>query len=317
MGKRVVVGGTFDHLHVGHEKLLRKALEQSGGGETTIGLVSDEMLNRWKPEVQMSYNERKKALEKFLAPYEGWSIVEINDPYAKAVEEDFDCLVVSYETKKRGEKINRMREERGKKSLELIEVKPVLAEDLLPVSSSRIRDGEINEIGKRSTPVKIHLGSENNVKREAVKEALQDYFDFEMDCSKPEVVKEQPFNQEIVQGARKRAEVPEGYDYGIGVESGILETEGGPFSLEYVVIKDKFDFSSTGQGPGFLIPEEWIGQLKDGVTLASRLKIVFGEKVGDIGAIGLLTRGRVKRKDCIKTACLSAMIPRLNAEIYY
>ncbi|MEF8873300.1 MAG: pantetheine-phosphate adenylyltransferase [Candidatus Thermoplasmatota archaeon] len=317
MSKKVVLGGTFDHIHIGHEKLLRRALKESEGGKTIIGLVSDEMLEDWKPEVQRPYDERRKALERFLAPYEGWSIVEINDPYEKAVEEDFDSLVVSYETKERGEKVNRMREERGKEPLELIEVKPVLAEDLLPVSSSRIREGEINEMGERSTPVKVHLGSESDVKKEGVSEALEEHFDFELDCRKPKSVKDQPFNREIVEGARKRVEIPEGYDYGIGVESGILEIEGGPFSLEYVVIEDKFGFTSTAHGPGFPIPDAWVGELKEGGTLASRLKIALGERGEEVGAIGLLTQGRVERKDCIKTACFNAMIPRLNAEIYY
>ncbi|MFW5907251.1 MAG: pantetheine-phosphate adenylyltransferase [Candidatus Natronoplasma sp.] len=317
MGKKVVVGGTFDHLHRGHEKLLKKAVRESEGGRLTIGLVSDEMLEERKPEAERSYGQRKEELEKFLDPYENWSIEEINDPYQKAVEGDFDCLVVSYETKKRGEEINRMREEKGKPPLELVEVKPVLAEDLLPINSTRIRKGEINREGERDSSVKLHLGSKNEVKKEAVEEVFSDYFDFELECAEVEGVEDQPFNEEIVRGARKRAEVPEGFDYGIGIESGILETEGGPFSLEYVVIKDKLGFSSTAHGPGFPTPKSWVEDMKKGVTLGRKLRVVFEESRESIGAVGLLTNGRVKRKDCIKSACHSAMIPRLNADLYY
>jgi len=313
MTKKVIVGGTFDHLHLGHEKLLRTALSK---GETTIGLVSDEMLKEWKPEVENSYEERKKELETFLSSYEDWSIVEINDPFKKAVEGDFDILVVSYETRERGEKINEMRKEKNKKALELIEVDPVLAEDLLPISSTRIREGNIDKEGRRLKPVRVYLGSDNLVKKESVKEALSEYFDLELVSGKVEGVKKQPFNEEIIRGARKRAEVPEGFDYGVGVESGIVQTEEQVFSLEYVVIKDRFGFTSTGHGPGFPIPERWAGELKSGTTLGKKMKIIFEDRSEEIGAVDLLTDGQVTREDCIKSACFMAMIPRLKAELY-
>jgi len=314
MTKKVIVGGTFDHVHLGHEKLLRTALAE---GETTIGLVSDEMLEEWKPEVKRSYEERKENLERFLYPYDGWSIVEINDPFKKAVEGDFDVLVVSYETKERGEKINQMRKERNKEALELIEVEPVLAEDLLPISSTRIRKGDIDKEGKRLKPVRVYLGSQNPVKEESVREALSEYFDLELVSGEVEGIKKQPFNEEIIRGAKKRAEVPEGFDYGIGVESGIVQTEEKLFSLEYVVIKDRFGFTSTGHGPGFPIPKRWVEELKRGMTLGEKMRVIFEDPAEKIGAVGLLTNGKVKRQDCIKSACSMAMIPRLKAEIYH
>ncbi len=313
MTKKVIVGGTFDHIHLGHEKLLRRALEE---GETTVGLVSDEMLEEWKPEALHSYEARKKNLENFLSIYDDWSIVEINDPYKKAVEGNFEVLVVSYETEERGEKINEMRKEKGKEPLEIVKIEPVLAEDLLPISSTRIREGEIDEEGNRITAVKVHLGSVNELKKESVKEVLSEYFKFELELEPIKGLKEQPFNEEIIKGAKKRAKVPEGFDYGIGVESGIVETENGPFSLEYVVIEDKCGYRSMGHGPGFPIPDHWLEELKNGITLGSKMKVVFEEGAEKTGAINLLTDGKVERKECIKSACYNAMIPRLNAEIY-
>ncbi|MEF8832394.1 MAG: pantetheine-phosphate adenylyltransferase [Candidatus Thermoplasmatota archaeon] len=313
MTKKVIVGGTFDHIHLGHERLLRTALAE---GETTIGLVSDEMLEDWKPEVENSYEERKKKLEKFLIPYDGWSIKKINDPFKKAVEGDFDVLGVSYETKERGEEINEMRKERNKEPLELIEVEPVLAKDLLPISSTRIRQGDINEEGDRLRPVRVYLGSENPVKKRGVREALSDYFDLEMVCEEIEGVEEQPFNEDIIKGAKKRAKVPEDFDYGVGVESGIVQTEDQSISLEYVAIKDRFGFTSTGHGPGFPIPEGWINELKSGVALGKKMKAIFENRSEKIGAVGLLTEGQVDREDCIKSACFMAMIPRLKSELY-
>ncbi len=314
MSKKVIVGGTFDHVHLGHEKLLRRALDE---GSTTVGLVSDEMLEGWKPEAVHSYEVRKKNLENFLSIYDDWSIVKIDDPYEKAVEGDFDTLVVSYETEERGKKINEMRKEKGKEPLELIKVEPVLAEDLLPISSTRIRKGKIDEEGNRISPVKAYLGSENELKKKSVKEVLSEYFEFELECGEIKDLKEQPLNDEIIKGARKRAKVPEGFDYGIGVESGIVETENGPFSLEYAVIEDKWGWRSMGHGPGFPIPEQWLNELKSGITLGGKMKMIFEEGSEKSGAVDLLTGGKVERKECIKSACHNAMIPRLNAEIYH
>lgn len=314
MTKKVIVGGTFDHIHLGHEELLRTALAE---GKTTIGLVSDKMLKDWKPEVERSYQERKKNLERFLTPYDGWSIVKIDDPFKKAVEGDFDILVVSFETRERGERINEMRKEKNKEPLELIEVDPVLGEDFLPISSTRIREGVIDEQGRRLKPVQIHLGSKNPVKERSVREALSEYFEIELISDEIDGVKEQPFNEDIIQGAEKRATVPEGFDYGIGVESGIVQTEKQSFSIEYVTIKDRFDFTTTGHGPGFTIPEGWVEELKSGMTLGEKMKVIFEDPaVEKIGAVGLLTDEQVERKDCIKSACFMAMIPRLKKEIY-
>ncbi|MBS3817608.1 MAG: pantetheine-phosphate adenylyltransferase [Candidatus Thermoplasmatota archaeon] len=316
MPKEVIVGGTFDNLHLGHQKLLRKAVKE---GRAIIGLVSDEMLEEWKPGVENSFEERKRELKNFLSAYEGWSIVEIDDPFGMAVENDFDTLVVSYETRERGEKINELRKEKGRDPLEIIEVKPVLADDLLPIKSTRIREGEIDREGKRSSAVKVHLGSENPVKEESAREVLSEYFRLEMVTEKTEGLSEQPFDEEIIEGARKRAEVPDDFDYGVGIESGIVETDSGTFSLEYVVIKDKFGFTSMGHGPGFPVPEDWVRDLKGGIKLGRKIEVVFEEEENKekMGAVGLLTQGKVERKDCISSACYNAMIPRLNAEIYY
>ena len=313
MAKKVIVGGTFDHVHLGHEKLLRTALEK---GDTTIGLVSDEMLEEWKPQVSNSYEEREKKLKSFLVNYENWSIEKIDDPHSKAVEGDFDVLVVSYETRERGEEINEMRKKRGKEPLELVEVKPVLAEDLLPLKSTRIRQGEVNEAGERISPVKVHLGSENPVKKKVTKEYLSDLFQFEMVCKGIEGIEEQPFGEDIIRNAKERAKVLEGFDYGIGIESGIIRTEEQAFSLEYVVIKDKMGFTSMGHGPGFPIPEDWVEEIKKGMTLGEKVRVIFGDDDEDLGAVGLLTDAEVKREDCIRSAFSMAMIPRLKAEIY-
>lgn len=315
MDEKVILGGTFDHVHIGHQRFLETALEI---GETTVCLVSDEMLKKWKPEVINSYKERKRKLEAFLFRFDqDWRIIPISDPYKEAVEGEYDVLVVSYDTKERGKEINEKRKEKGKEPLEMKTVKPVLADDLLPVNSSRIREGEINEVGERLKPVKVKVGSKNDVKIEVVEEVFSDYFDVEIKSKKIKNLPDQPFNDEIIRSAKKRAEVSEGYDYGVGIESGIITTEDRIFSVEYAYVRDKYGYESTGHGPGFPVPKNWRNDLKKNIKLSDKIKVYFEDYSNESGSIGLLTDNKIKRRDCIKNALLSAMIPRLNSDIYF
>jgi|Deesub1362A_J573_1020465.scaffolds.fasta_scaffold00057_18 pantetheine-phosphate adenylyltransferase len=140
--KKVVVGGSFDHLHKGHKALLEKAFEL--GEKVIIGLTSDEMVN--KP--LQPYGHRKKRLEEYLSNF-NYELIKLNDPYGIAVEDpEVDAIVVSEETLERAKEINQMRNEKGLKRLEVIVVPIVLAEDGKPISSTRIRKGEINADGE-------------------------------------------------------------------------------------------------------------------------------------------------------------------------
>jgi len=145
---RVAVGGTFNPLHDGHIALLKKAVELSRGGELLIGLTSDEMTRKKDHEVD-DYQTRYEDVMKFIKtlgiiP----TIVRLDDPYGPTIREDFDYLVVSPETHSSGLKINMIRSERNLKQLNIVLVDCVLADDGLPISSTRIWKGEIDGHGK-------------------------------------------------------------------------------------------------------------------------------------------------------------------------
>lgn len=148
--KKVAVGGTFDYLHNGHVAILSKAFEV--GERVTVGIASDHM-NLRKDSVGISpLEERRKALIDFLRS-KGWDkrakVVVITDPFGPAIEDDeLEAIVVSEETRPRAEEINRIRISRRLKPLEIIQIPWVLAEDETPISSIRIRYGEMDIHGK-------------------------------------------------------------------------------------------------------------------------------------------------------------------------
>lgn len=140
--KNVCIGGTFDIIHKGHKALIDKAFEI--GEQVFIGLTSDKMLGK---KVK-SYKERKKQLQNYLKSKNyNAKIVQINNIYGKTLEKDFSAIVVSPETEKIAKEINELRKAKGKKRMEIILVNYVLANDGKPISSTRVRKGEIDENG--------------------------------------------------------------------------------------------------------------------------------------------------------------------------
>ncbi|MEM4699804.1 MAG: phosphopantetheine adenylyltransferase [Candidatus Nezhaarchaeales archaeon] len=155
---RVAVGGTFDRLHQGHKALLEKAF--SVGREVLIGVSSDQMAKSKRACGVASFEERVARLINFIRE-RGWldraCIMKIESPEGVLLEDpSIEALVVSEETLERGLDINRRRAERGLPPYKLEVVSMVLAEDGRPISSSRIRAGEIDEEGRlrRSRPSK-------------------------------------------------------------------------------------------------------------------------------------------------------------------
>ncbi|SNQ60334.1 phosphopantetheine adenylyltransferase [Candidatus Methanoperedens nitratireducens] len=144
----VVVGGTFDPLHDGHRALLKKACELSNGGGLLIGLTSDRMAKNKSHKVD-DYRTRYNAIME-LTSAQGIKpeIIKLDDPYGPTLRDDFDYIVVSPETYPTALRINEIREENGMRPIEIVLVDYILADDGLPISSSRISRGEIDEHGR-------------------------------------------------------------------------------------------------------------------------------------------------------------------------
>ena len=148
MFNKVVVGGTFNTLHKGHEAILNIAFKI--GKSVVIGLTSDEFANRFRSFETFSYEKRKKDLIKFIEKFgKEYSVIEINDSYGIAtIDPEIDCIVVSEETLLRAEEINAIRIKKGLMKLIIVVVPIVFADDGKAISGDRISNGEIDPCGK-------------------------------------------------------------------------------------------------------------------------------------------------------------------------
>ena len=147
--KEVIAAGTFDRFHTGHKLFLLSGIEKSE--KLLVGITSEKYLKKWKPTNNidiLSFQERLKKLKEFLSKFSSdYELFKINDPIGPAVKKG-EGIMVSKNTQKRAEEINKYREKKGIKKLKIIKVKMAQAEDGKEISSSQIRKGGIDENGR-------------------------------------------------------------------------------------------------------------------------------------------------------------------------
>ena len=144
---KIVFAGTFDRLHEGHKHLLRNCFKL--GKMVAIGLTSDEMISKHKPDANIdTFDQRKKAIESFLSQEcdcDRFEIFKIDTVEGGGdTMEELDALLVSDEISvvENAFRINDLRETNGLHRFHIIVVPRVRTEDGIPLSSSRIRKGE-------------------------------------------------------------------------------------------------------------------------------------------------------------------------------
>jgi pantetheine-phosphate adenylyltransferase len=146
--KEVMCGGSFDHFHVGHKFFLLTAFEH--GKNVTVGITSDDFLRKKIGTTNaFPYEKRKKDVIEFLQEFgliKRSKIVMLKDMFGPALKRG-EALLVTEDTFKNGKKLNKIRRKIGKKPLILLKINKILAADGKPISSSRIRNGEIDREG--------------------------------------------------------------------------------------------------------------------------------------------------------------------------
>jgi len=152
--KMVATGGTFDHLHMGHAALLARSFDI--GDAVVIGVTSDAFARKEGKNPDQSYADRVRTLRAFIHnnfPGRKYVIAKLDDFFGPGIAApDVRAIVVSKETAKRVSIANALREEKGYPPLDTVVVDFVLAEDAKPISSTRIRRGEIDAKGRLRRP---------------------------------------------------------------------------------------------------------------------------------------------------------------------
>lgn len=303
---KVCLGGTFSIIHAGHEALLRRAFQI--GDEVIIGLTSDEMVRRRGKNVP-PYEERKQHLQQFVqrVSTRKVEIVPLDDEYGPAAKGACNAIVVSPETAAIAAQINDIRRSNDLSPLRIITVPYVLADDGIPISSSRINDGEI-ENGHRIVPLHVSVGTSNEVKRATAQTAFQHSFDhLDIRCTAtPVKTTACPGGKNVWEGALCQAEGSLGNDdYGVGIEAGIIEQQDVAMVEHVCTLVDKAGYLTWGRAPAFQIPPG----LRENFT---------GKSIGNLvpddeeSLAAYLSNGNIRRKHLVREAITAALLPRLR-----
>ena len=149
--KLVALGGTFDTLHAGHRQLLSEAFKL--GDVVLIGVTSDRFVATLDKKHQVRpFSSRVRGLNRFLTTHRWLSrarVTALREPYGpSAKRKKLQALIVSKGTLASGQRLNQLRRRSSLQPLDLHIVDLLKAADGKPISTTRIRNAEIDPQGR-------------------------------------------------------------------------------------------------------------------------------------------------------------------------
>lgn len=174
--------------------------------------------------------------------------------------------------------------------------------------------------------LKIVVGSKNPVKINATSNILSKiYGDIEVTSKDADSgVPDQPFGlDQTIKGAVNRAKdaYSDEFDLSVGIESGLMETPNsitGYIDLQWCAIFDG-DKITVGVSSGFEYPPEVVEEVLNGFEVGDVMDRITG--ITDLGtkkgAVSHLSRDMLNRTENTEQCVLTAMIPRMNENIYF
>jgi pantetheine-phosphate adenylyltransferase len=145
----VAMGGTFDVIHKGHITLLSEAFSISA--KVIIGLTSNEWASKKGKDLLNDFDKRLEKLVKVIEknfPNTSFEISKLDNDFGPAVlEKKVQALVVSDETSNQGEVLNLLRKQKNLPPVDVVVVPMVLAKDGNKISTTRIKNQEIDYDG--------------------------------------------------------------------------------------------------------------------------------------------------------------------------
>ena len=145
----VAMGGTFDIIHRGHLTLLSNAFDISD--KVIIGLTSDELAAKKGKVTINKYDQRFENLTSVISkefPNASFEISKLDNDFGPAVlEKEVEALIVSDETSSQGNILNELRVKKNLPPVKVITVPMSLAKDGTRISTTRIKNSEIDADG--------------------------------------------------------------------------------------------------------------------------------------------------------------------------
>ena len=145
----VAIGGTFDIIHKGQLTLLSNAFAISD--KVIIGITSDEFATK-KGKIPINkYDRRFENLTSVISkefPNSLFQISKLENDFGPAVlEKEVEALIVSDETSPQGNILNQLRAEKKIPPVQIVVVPMFLATDGVRISTTRIKNSEIDTDG--------------------------------------------------------------------------------------------------------------------------------------------------------------------------
>lgn len=151
MYKHAALGGTFDHFHNGHKRIIDFAFHVAD--KVSIGIVKQKLLEK-KPfqEVIEPFETRKENVLSYVRTahdLDKTELLQLTDMYGSTLtDETLDSIVVTRESRPNAIKINTERKALGMQPLAIVTIPFVKGEDNKIIRSRRIRGGYIDRSGK-------------------------------------------------------------------------------------------------------------------------------------------------------------------------
>ncbi|XP_063964671.1 bifunctional coenzyme A synthase-like [Lytechinus pictus] len=161
--RHVCLGGTFDRLHAGHKILLAESALRATE-KITVGVTDGPMLEKKTlMELILPLKQRLEDVTGFIKDVKpcllhSEAVVPITDPFGPSiVVPDIECIVVSEETRKGGDSVNKRRVEKNMSelavhSIDIVPDQNHAKHEEAKVSSSSTR---ARLLGKLLKPIKI------------------------------------------------------------------------------------------------------------------------------------------------------------------
>jgi len=146
----VVLGGTFDHFHLGHKAIIDCALRF--GKKLSIGITrSNFYKDKFLSSTVENYETRENSVKEYLIKnhvLERAKFIAIDNVCGSSIDDKtMDAVVATWQTFSNTQKINELRLIKKLRPLKIILTPLIKSQDGETISSERIRAGEIDRNG--------------------------------------------------------------------------------------------------------------------------------------------------------------------------